>query len=245
MHKLKTASTINLSILNTEKFFKGDDNLTLNKYKKMLVPGLVVELVVPEGEYEGKYRTRIEDVGERLISVGSPFIKSDIVPLRVGTKLKLIFWDELSAYSFSTKIKQRIALPIHLFVLKMPDSILKVQRRNFVRVTVIKPITFQKVTGEGLSDSFIGTMLDLSGGGLRFLTEELVEDKSILNVQLELPKGDMQIPILVCRVDKIEDSKPQRYCVSTEFHEIPERGRDQIIRHIFEIQRAMRKKGLE
>lgn len=219
--------------------------MTFNKYKKMLLPGLAVELVVPEGEYEGKYRTRIEEMGERLISVGAPFIKSDIVPLRVGTKLKLIFWDELSAYSFSTKIVQRIAEPIHLFVLTMPDSILKVQRRNFVRVTAIKPITFQTVTSEGLSDSFKGTMLDLSGGGMSFLTEELVEDKSILNVQLALPKGDVQISALVCRADKIEDSKPQRYCVSTEFHEIAERGRDQIIRYIFEIQRAMRKKGLE
>jgi len=219
--------------------------LTLNKYKKMIVPGLVVELIVPEGEYEGKYRTRIEDVGERIILVGSPFINGDIIPLRIGTKLKLIFWDELSAYSFSTKIKQRIAEPIHMFVLTMPDSILRVQRRNFVRVTAIKPITFQTVTSEGLSDSIKGTTLDLSGGGLRFLTEQLVEDKSILNVQLALPKGDMQIPVLVCRSDKIEDSKPQRYCVSTEFYEIQERDRDQIIRYIFQIQREMRKKGLE
>lgn len=219
--------------------------MTLNKYKKMIVPGLVVELIVPEGEYEGKYRTRIEDVGERIILVGSPFINGDIIPLRIGTKLKLIFWDELSAYSFSTKIKQRIAEPIHMFVLTMPDSILRVQRRNFVRVTAIKPITFQTVTSEGLSDSIKGTTLDLSGGGLRFLTEQLVEDKSILNVQLALPKGDMQIPVLVCRSDKIEDSKPQRYCVSTEFYEIQERDRDQIIRYIFQIQREMRKKGLE
>ena len=219
--------------------------MTFYTYKKMLVPGLAVELVVSEGEYEGKYRTRIEDVGEGFISVGSPFIKSDIVPLRLGTKLKLIFWDELSAYSFSTKIKQRIANPIHLFVLTMPDSISRVQRRNFVRVTVIKPITFQTVTSEGLSDSFNGTMLDLSGGGMSFLTEEQVEDQSILYVQLALPKGDMQIPVLVCRTDKIEDSNPQRYCVSTAFHEIPERSRDQIIRYIFEIQRTMRKKGLE
>ena len=219
--------------------------MTSNKYKKMIVPGLAVEVIVPEGEYEGKYRTRIEDVGERLILVGSPFINGDIIPLRIGTKLKLIFWDELSAYSFLTEIKQRVAEPIHMFVLSMPDSILRVQRRNFVRVTAIKPITFQTVTSEGLSDSVKGTTLDLSGGGLRFLTEELVEDKSILNVQLTLPKGDMQIPVLVCRADKLEDSKPQRYCVSTEFHEMQERVRDQIIRYIFQLQREMRKKGLE
>ena len=213
-------------------------------YKKKLLPGLAVELVVSEGEYEGKYRTRIEEVGERLISIGAPFEKGEVVPLRVGTKVKLIFWDEVSAYSFAAKIMQRIAVPIHLFVLELPDSIAKVQRRNFVRVPALYPLTFQTVTREGLSDSYKGTMLDLSGGGMRFLTEERVENRSLLYVQIALPNGDLLTPVRVCRAEKVEDSNPQRYCVSTEFHEIPERDRDRIIRCVFDIQRAMRKKGM-
>lgn len=213
-------------------------------YKKKLLTGLAVELVVPEGEYEGKYRTRIEEVGERLFSVGAPFEHGEVVPLREGTKVKLIFWDEMSAYSFETKIMQRIAVPIPIFVLELPDSVSKVQRRNFVRVTALYPVTFQTVTREGLSDSYKGTMLDLSGGGMRFLTEERVDNRSLLYIQLALPNGDLQTVVRVCRVEKTEDSKPQRYCVSIEFHEISDRDRDRIIRCVFDIQRAMRKKGL-
>ncbi|ODA42503.1 flagellar brake protein [Desulfosporosinus sp. BG] len=213
-------------------------------YKKKLLPGLIAELIVQEGEYEGKYRTRIEEVGERLLSVGAPFEHGEVVPLREGTKVKLIFWDEVSAYSFVARIMQRIAAPIHLFVLELPDSILKVQRRNYVRVPALYPITFQTVTKEGLSDSYKGTMLDLSGGGIRFLTEECVENRSILYFQVGLPNGDLRAPVLVCRAEKLEDSKPQRYCISTEFHEILERDRDRVIRCVFDIQRAMRKKGL-
>ena len=213
-------------------------------YKKKLMPGVPVELVVSEGEYEGKYRTRIEEVGERLISVGAPFERGEVVPLREGTKVKLIFWDEVSAYSFVAKIMQRIAVPIHLFVLEMPDTIAKVQRRSFVRVPVLYPIMFQTVTKEGLSNSNKGTMLDLSGGGLRFMTEEPVENRSLLYAQIPLPNGDLQVPVRVCRVEKVEDSKPQRYCVSIEFHEILERDRDRIIRFVFDTQRTMRKKGL-
>ena len=204
----------------------------------------MVELVVREGEYEGKYRTRIEEVGERLLSVGAPFEHGEVVPLREGTKVKLIFWDEMSAYSFETKIMQRIAVPIPILVLELPDSVSKVQRRNFVRVTALYPVTFQTVTREGLSDSYKGTMLDLSGGGMRFLTEERVDNRSLLYVQLALPNGDLQTPVRVCRVEKTEDSKPQRYCVSIEFHEISDRDRDRIIRCVFDLQRAMRKKGL-
>jgi c-di-GMP-binding flagellar brake protein YcgR len=211
---------------------------------KKIVPGLVVELVVLEGEYEGKYRTRIEEVGERVLSIGAPIEHGEVVPLRQGTKVKILFWDEVSAYSFTAKIMQRIAVPIHMFVLELPDSIAKVQRRNFVRVPAFYPLTFQTVTKEGLSDSKQGTMLDISGGGTRFLTEEQVDNKALLYARLALPNGDLQTPLRVCRVDKLEDTKPQRYCVSVEFYEIPERDRDRVVRIVFDIQRTLRKKGL-
>lgn len=211
-------------------------------YKKKLLTGLAVELVVSEGEYAGKYRTRIEEVGERILAVGAPFNHGEVVPLREGTKVKLTFWDELAAYSFEGKIMQRIAVPIPMFVLELTDSVAKVQRRNYVRIPALYPVSFRSVTKEGLSDLHKGTMLDLSGGGMRFLTKERVENKSLLYAILTLPKGDLKTPIRVCRVEKIEDSK--HYTVSVEFHDISERERDLIIRCVFDIQRAMRKKGL-
>lgn len=211
-------------------------------YKKKLLPGLFVELTVFEGEYTGIYRTRVEEVGERLLAVGALFDKGEVIPLREGTKVKLTFWDEVAAYAFEGKIMQRIAVPVPLVVLELPDSINKVQRRNFVRVPAFFPVTFRSVTRKGLSDSYEGMMLDLSGGGMRFSTKEQVENKSLLYVQLVLPNGEIQSPVRVCRVEKIEDSK--RYCISVEFYEIPERERDRIIRCVFDIQREMRKKGL-
>ncbi|HUS88313.1 MAG TPA: flagellar brake domain-containing protein [Desulfosporosinus sp.] len=211
-------------------------------YKKKLLPGLAVELVVSEGEYEGKYRTRIEEVGERILAVGAPFNHGEMVPLHEGTKVKLTFWDEAAAYSFEGKIMQKIAVPIPMFVLELPDSVAKVQRRDFVRVPAFYPVSFRSVTKEGLSNLQKGTLLDLSGGGMRFLTKDRVENQSLLYVLLTLPKGDLKTPVRVCRAEKIEESN--RYCLSVEFHDISERERDQIIRCVFDIQRAMRKKGL-
>ncbi|KLU66539.1 flagellar brake protein YcgR [Desulfosporosinus acididurans] len=219
--------------------------MKISQFKMKLLPGLRVDIVVPEGEYAGKYRTRIEEVGETIIAVGTPFEKSNIVPLRIGTNLKLIFWDEVSAYSFATKIKQKIAVPIHMLLLELPETIVKVQRRNYVRVTAIYPFIFQIVTLEGFSDDFKGTMLDFSGGGIRFLTEELVEDQAILNVSLDLTDGRVQTKVQVLRIEETEERNLQRYCVSAEFIEISERSRDRIIRSVFEKQRTMRKKGLE
>ena len=210
--------------------------------KKKLILGLAVELNVSEGEYKGKYRTRIEAVGESILVVGAPFKEREVVPLREGTKVTLTFWDESAAYSFEGKILQRIAVPIPMLVLELPRSVAKVQRRNFVRVPALYPLSFRSVTKEGLSDTQQGTLLDLSGGGMRFLTKNHLESNALLFVQLSLPKGDLQTPVRVCRAVKIEDSN--RYTVSVEFHDISERERDQIISCVFDIQRIMRKKGL-
>ena len=211
-------------------------------YKKKLLHGLTVELVVSEGEYEGKYLTRIEEVGEKILAVGVPYSHGEVVPLRQGTKMKLTFWDEAATYSFEGKIKKRIAVPVPMLILELPDAVSKTQRRNYVRVPALYPVSFRSVTKEGLSDFQSGTMLDLSGGGMRFLTKERVENRSLLYVLLSLPKGEINTPVRVCRSDKGENSK--HFTVSVEFHDISERERDQIIRCVFDIQRAMRKKGL-
>lgn len=211
-------------------------------YKKKLFPGQAVELNVPDGDYKGKYRTRIDEVGEKLLSVVAPYVQGQVIPLREGTVIEVSFWDEISAYSFDAKIMQRIAVPIPVFVLELPENTRKVQRRNFVRVPAHYAIAFRSVTREGLSDRKKGHMLDLSGGGMRFQTNEKVEKNFLLYAELELPLGKIQTPARVCRAEKTEDGKG--YDVSVEFYEISERERDRIIRCVFDIQRDMRKKGL-
>ncbi|MDR3587775.1 MAG: PilZ domain-containing protein [Desulfosporosinus sp.] len=206
-------------------------------YKEKFLPGLAVELIVLEGEYEGKYRTRIEEVGEKTISVGAP-----LVPLREGTSVRLILWDKVAAYALESTIVQRIASPVSLFILELSDSVSKVQRRSFVRVPAMFPLTFETVTEEGLSDLHKAMMLDLSGGGMQFLTEKKLENDAVIYVHVALPNGDLRTPARVSRSEKTEDGK--RYLISVEFDYIAERERDRIIRCVFDIQRAMRKKGL-
>ncbi|AFM42690.1 putative glycosyltransferase [Desulfosporosinus acidiphilus SJ4] len=211
-------------------------------YSEKLSHGLSIDLIVLDGEYCGKYRTRIEEVGQKIITVGAPYDKGEVVPLREGTKVVITFWDHLSAYEFEGEIMQRIAVPVPMLVLKFPDSITKVQRRNYVRVPAAFDLSFKVVKEDGLSDLLRGTMVDFSGGGVRFITDEPVENKALLYVQLGLPNGEIQTPARVCRTETME--KNQRYTVTAEFFDLSERERDQIIKCVFERQREMRKKGL-
>lgn len=211
-------------------------------YQKKLAPGLSVEIRVFDEPYEGRYKTHIDEVGEKLISIFAPTHQGEVVPLREGTRIELVFWDEMASYAMDTVIVQRIAVPVPIFVLEFPDDIRRVQRRNFVRVPAYFPVTYRVIERAGLSDSKKGTMLDLSGGGMRFQTIEKLEQGAILQTCLELPKGKIQTPARVCRVEKMEDTT--MYSVSVNFYQISERERDHIIRCVFDIQRGMRKKGL-
>lgn len=211
-------------------------------YKNKLLPGRNIDLEIEEGEYQGKYRSRIEDVGSKVIMVGAPYAKGVVVPLREGTQMTITFWDEISAYSFTGRVMQRVAVPVPMLVLELPESISKIQRRNFVRIPAFFPLAFRMVTKEGLSDAKGAMMVDLSGGGMRFKTEEDLENNSLLFAQMKLPSGEMQTPVRVCRKEKIDGMK--QYVISVEFHDLSDRDRDRIIRCVFDLQREMRRKGL-
>jgi len=212
------------------------------QYLDKLHPGLAVDLHVSEGDYQGNYKTHIDEVGKTRLSVYAPHQDGTVIPLQAGSTVEITFWDEVASYTFKSVIIQRIAVPVQVFVLKMPDSIKRVQRRNYVRVPASFPVSYQVVEKTGLGDMKEGIMLDLSGGGMRFQTKEKLDKGSILYAYLELPFGTLGTPGRVCRSEPIENTK--YFSVSVDFYQITEKDRDRIIKCVFDIQRDLRKKGL-
>jgi c-di-GMP-binding flagellar brake protein YcgR len=211
-------------------------------YRKKLITGLSVDLHVLEGEFQGDYKTHVDEVGQKRISVFAPNFQGGVIPLREGTRVEIIFWDDVSSYQMESVIVQRIAVPVPILVLEFPDDIRRIQRRNFVRIAAFYPVSYQVIEKTGLSNLKNGSMLDLSGGGMRFQTREKLDKGAILYAYLELPSGKLGTAARVCRVDPIEDT--HKFSVSVDFYQINERDRDRIIRCVFDIQREMRKKGL-
>lgn len=211
-------------------------------YEEKIYEGLSIELVVQEGEYQGRYRTRIEEVGKRILSIGVPIVHGQFIPLREGTNLEITFADEITAYSFSTTIIKRISMPIPTFIMEYPAKIHKIQRRQYVRVQVFRPCGYRTLENEGISDEKKGFMNDLSGGGMLFKTDERIPSQSLVLLKIPIGKDEIEIPGIVIRSVREEDK--DSYLVSIQFHEISEKIRDKIIGFVFDLQREMRKKGL-
>lgn len=212
-------------------------------YKEKLFQGLSVEIVVLEGEYTGRYRTRVEDVGQRFISIGVPVVEGQFIPLREGAILQITLADAISAYTFSTSIIKRITFPIPTFLIEFPNKINKVQRRKFVRVAAIRPLKYQIMESEGFfCEDKKGFVIDLSGGGMLFKAKERIPEKTILLLKAAIGENDMEITGIVNRANKEEDK--DSFIVAAEFYEMPEKVRDKIVGYVFNLQREMRRKGL-
>ncbi|MDR3271366.1 MAG: flagellar brake protein [Peptococcaceae bacterium] len=211
-------------------------------YLKEAKPGSSMELIVAEGRYPGVYRTRFEEVGERIISFEAPFSRDVLVPLSEGTLVEIAFLAGQYIYRLKARIIQRIAVPIPLFVAEYLKDIEKNQRRNYVRIEAYFPLSYRIVKQNNVSEEMQASMLDLSGGGVRFRTRYETQDQDMLYMKLKLPRHELFLPAKVLRTDWI----PGIGCwdISVEFLEINEKTRECIIREVFDIQRDLIKKGL-
>ena len=212
------------------------------RYEDKLLVGLSIEMIVHDGEYEGSYRTRIEELGVRILSIGVPIINGQYIPLREGTSLTVIFCDDVSAYSFSSVIINRFATQIPTFIIQYPNKIDKVQRRQYVRLPITTPFNYSILEKDGLSKTKRGCILDLSGGGLSFKAKDNLSEKTIIIIRMEI--GDVELEVSAAVIRCVKEEEGELYKISAEFHEISENIRDRIIRYILDIQRELRKKGL-
>lgn len=211
-------------------------------YEEKIYEGMSVELIVHEGEYKGKYRSRIEEVGSKILILGVPIAQGQFVPLREGCTLEIIFSDDLAVYSFLTSIIKRISRPFQVFMVEYPNIISRIQRRKHVRIAHVQSIKYRILEKKGLSNEKKGFMNDLSGGGMLIATKEELPTGTMIILNLELEESELEVPGTVVR--SIWNDEKRCHMVSVEFKDISERTRDRIIRYIFNLQRIMIQKGL-
>ncbi|WP_010494949.1 flagellar brake protein [Paenibacillus elgii] len=202
---------------------------------------------IDEEEAKQEYKSRIAGVSDAYISMEVPMNDK-------SGKLKRLYpGDELSVYFITEGGVKNYFISsvlgfsddvIRLVLIKKPDpeSITKVQRRNFLRVPAILEIAVK--FSEQLQ--FVSLTDDVGGGGISFLCEGYVPVESGHTVEcwLLVPFKNGQIEHVpfkseIVRVKELETGKKQ---VMMRFSEITDRDRQKIIRYCFERQLDFRKR---
>jgi len=208
-------------------------------------------------DYNGgiNYKSSIQDINEVGISITIPMKEGKYLPLNKDEKVSIIYYGDKDVYQFEADVLGRTIDVIPIIILSGPHNSRVIQRRNYVRVLILKNIEFIGIDKE-LAEKNISniarvidrkqfkkaSLLDLSGGGMRIKTEEKLRLNDSLVIAIELVEDELTVKTRVVRCD-LQPDNTNAY--GLKFIELGEADRDKIIKYIFQIMREQRKKGLK
>lgn len=192
---------------------------------------------------DGIYKSTIQDSGEDYFGISIPMKEGKYELLPNDKKVDVIYYDGNDVYKFRTVVIGRKIEKLMIILLKKPEKYIKAQRRNFARAFMMTKISFAKTKalGKGNEYEFIdATMLDISGGGMRFRVKKIMHEGEIIIIKIPVKDEDLVVRGQVIRV--IQD-RNNSASVGITFMDIEERVREKLIKHVFNIMREQRQRS--
>lgn len=206
----------------------------------------LIEISVDEESSNYKFlASRIEEVTKDHLHVAVPMKKGELLPLRVRQHLNVNISFKGKSYMFKTIIVNRRLDPFPILVINKPTKFTEIQRRQWVRVPTKLVLRFREIGSGQNIEPYIGETLDISGGGLLFITHDPVEAEQLIELEIGLPgRTPLFCKAKIIRVVEKPKKEGGTSKVILEYTEISEGQRDRIVSYIFEKQREWIRKGL-
>lgn len=209
-----------------------------------------VELTKKTKSLDGEthYSMIYEIIDEQNLLIQAPIEGGKIIPLETGVIYYICINTQRGLFRSEAELSKRIKEDkLHLLEMQLLSPMTKYQRRQYYRMNCILNFSYRSYLPEE-NDKEIwhnGTLLDISGGGIRFSTNELVEkDKTIkcyLKLHMQGSYIDLYCDGLVIQCKEVEQGV-NNYQTRVRFIEMPLDDREKIIKFIFEEERIKRKK---
>ncbi|MBR6159976.1 MAG: flagellar brake protein [Lachnospiraceae bacterium] len=204
------------------------------------------------------YQSKLYDIeSEDIIKIAMPMEQSKIVLLPVDAEYSLCFYTPNGLYQCLARVVERYKSN-NLFVLSMEleTDLQKYQRREYYRLNTVldmksmaidpnaKAEGFEQVEFLGTDLTFDnGTMVDISGGGARFISRVQYTEGSLIRFVFSLfVNGQVTEYNLVGKVLKSNpmENREDSYENRIQFVNMVNDDRESIIKYIFEEERKMR-----
>ena len=236
--------------------------------QRIIAPGDKVEMkslskvISPDGTQEKKtYRTIVSDVREDgLLEIAMPMEKTKLVLFPVGGEYEAYFFTISGMYRGNVRIIDRQKVENqYLLLAELTTSLSKFQRREYYRFSCVMEAQVKNITesqahaiNQNLShlvpmaDAVRAVIVDISGGGLRFISKSPFEEDSLIQIQFTL-KGQSYARdyILVGKVIRNAElsQRANEFENRVKFVDIDNTSREEIIKYIFDEERKNRKNG--
>ncbi|MER2089629.1 MAG: flagellar brake domain-containing protein [Sporosarcina sp.] len=190
-----------------------------------------------------KFKSKVVDMSEGFVMIDYPtHIETGRTAFFIdGTQLIVNFTDSKKmSYTFRTEVGGRLNKGIPMLKLTYPgdDQLIKIQRRQFVRVDTAIDIAVER---NGRFSQYVAA--DLSAGGVALLLpkESSLTAEEVLSLTIVLPFNNQEIKYIkaVAQVVRVWE-KEGRMIASLKFEDLNPFERQSIIRFCFERQLQMR-----
>lgn len=234
---------------------------------KVLGIGNKIELTRPaaaenidDAKNKRMYISQIVDIiDEDKMKIGMPMEHGKVIPLPVNARLDACFYTSHGLYQGRIVVTDRYKEgQIFILVAELVSSLKKYQRRQYFRLGCVIDIKYRKIFDEEVeeyaqnnnmiieADDFMdGTALDISGGGIRFVSGEQLEKDRDIFIVLEITYEDQTKTYgLLGKVIMSYEAKSRKdlYEHRVEFINMQGGVRESLIKYIFEEERRQRQK---
>lgn len=205
-------------------------------------------------------RSKVYDIiSDDELKLEMPMEKGRLILLPVGEEYDICFYTSSGLYQCTAVVRERYKSN-NVFVLNMEltGSLRKFQRREYYRLNCVLDMKCTCVEEDKIEDlhksvEFIeneltlqdGTIVDISGGGVRFLSSQQYDKGTLILFVFELDLQGRRVPYrLVGKILMSEELETRRgqFENRVQFLNMAADDREGIIRYIFEEERKIRRK---
>lgn len=214
----------------------------------------------------------VDILDEKQIVIAMPMDRTVSIPLRINERIECFFYTGKGMFSAYAKVEDRYKegnLP--LIKLTIVSDFEKLQRREYYRVECYIPFKFvvleevevnKLLTFNGTDRATLrdyqnhledmeeeirvwqnGVILDLSGGGSRFITETDIKKGDAILLSMRLQNDDVEQDIVVVsRIINVEEKVEVegKKEIRARFYKLQDTLRDFIVKYVFNKERKAR-----
>ncbi|MGB8452116.1 MAG: flagellar brake protein [Anaerocolumna sp.] len=221
------------------------------------------------------YKSQLLDFNDDdTASILMPIEGGRVIPLTIGNKYSLCFFTKKGLYQCNSVITDRARINnVYVLTVQFTSELEKFQRRQYYRleyllefkyylisdmeISIMNKLQNNNFNGEEEKQNYIdtlgnlkkewfsGTILDISGGGARFVSNQNHEHNNMMQMTLEFDNGlgtkTFNIQAMIISSGKMIN-RLGFYEHRVQFIDILREERESIIKFIFEEERRQRKK---
>lgn len=248
------------------------------KISEVIRPGDKVDIELLQqveqnhGDYDsGKmYKSQVLDVIENdNIEISMPIEGGKLQLLPLGVRYEFMFYSMGSLYRGVGQIKERYKREnVYMLEIELRSQLEKYQRREFYRFPCLMDVNYYVLTEEEMElepanavfvqlqqkenkdREKVGQIIDLSGGGMKFIAKQELAPKQHLLITMRLISTsiDQQFcivgSVISCEERERVREKEKNYEIRFKFLLEDDKIREQIIRYIFEEERRTRQRDV-